>query len=88
MSFWRHVTGGLAAFIGAMLWTPVVMFTVWLPRLNYPDIVAYGFAALFVAVVTVIGIRRPKWGGALLAVVSISWVGLALLLWLEVLEVA
>jgi hypothetical protein len=67
LSFWRHVTGGVAAFIGAMLWTPVVMFMVWL---------------------TVVGIRRPKWGGAMLAVVSISWVGLALLLFLEVLEVA
>ncbi len=88
MSFWRHITGGLAAFIGALLWTPVVMFMVWLPRLNYPDTLAYGAAALFVIVLTVVGVRRPRWGGAMLAVVSISWLALALLLFLEVLEVA
>jgi hypothetical protein len=88
VSLWRRLTGGLAAFIGAMLWSPVVMFMVWLPRLNYPDTLAYGVAALFVVALTVIGVRRPKLGGAMLAVVSISWVGLCLLLFLEVLEVA
>jgi hypothetical protein len=88
MTRWRRLAGGLAAFLGAMLWTPAVMFLVWLPRLNYPDTLAYGVAALFVVALTLVGLRRPKWGGAMLAVVAVSWVGLALLLALEVLEVA
>lgn len=88
MSVVRHVLGGLAAFVGALLWTPAVMFLAWLPRLRYPDVLAYGVAALFVAAATVVGLRRPRWGMRILAVVSLSWLGLALLLFLQVLEVA
>ncbi|MHB8420912.1 MAG: hypothetical protein ACYDCL_22815 [Myxococcales bacterium] len=85
---WRRLGGSVAGLFGAILWSPIVMFLVWLPRLSYPDILAYGMAALFTVGLAALGYQRPAWGLRMLAVAFISWLGLALLLALEVLEVA
>ncbi len=88
MPSWRRLFGGLAGLAGGLLWTPIILFLVWLPRLSYPDEVAYGAAAAFVLALAAIGFTRPRWGGRMLAVAAISWMGLAILMFLRVIEPA
>ncbi len=85
---WLRILGALAGAVGALLWTPVIVFLFWLPRLHAPDLLAYGCAAAFVLALATVGARRPRWGAAMLAVVAVSWLGLAILLWMRIIELA
>ncbi|MHB1845832.1 MAG: hypothetical protein ACYCWW_13475 [Deltaproteobacteria bacterium] len=86
--FWLRLLGGFAGALGALLWTPVILFLFWLPRLQAPDLLAYGCAVAFVLALGLVGVRRPRWGASVLAVVALSWLGLAILLWLQIIELA
>lgn len=88
MSLARRIAGFNAGLLAGLVWSPIVMFLVWLPRLNVPDILAYGVAALEIVAAGAVGFRRPAWGFRMLAVAFISAVGLGLLLGLQILEVA
>ncbi len=84
----ERLVGGLAGLLGGLLWTPIVLFVVWLPRLSFPDEIAYGAAAAFVVLLGLLGATRRRWGARMLAVAAISWLGLAVLLWLRLLALA
>ena len=84
----RRILGALAGAVAGLLWTPIILFLIWLPRLGFPDELAYGFAISFVLGIGLLGLRRPRFGATTLAVASLSWLGLAILLWLQIVEVA
>jgi len=84
----RRLAGSGAGLLAGLFWSPIVMFLVWLPRLNYPDVLAYGMAAAVILALGALGFRRPAWGFRMVAVAFVSVVGLGLLLALQVLEVA
>jgi hypothetical protein len=84
----RRLAGSGAGLLAGLFWSPIVMFLVWLPRLNYPDGLAYGMAATAVLALGVLGFRHPTWGFRMVLVAVVSVVGLGLLLALQVLEVA
>ncbi len=84
----RRLAGFHAGLLAGVVWSPIVMFLVWLPRLSYPDVLAYGMAAAVVLSLGAIGWRRPAWAFRMLAVAFISAAGLAILLLLQVLQVA
>lgn len=88
MNALRHLLGALAGIASGLLWSPIILFLAWLPRLGYPDELAYGCAIAFILCLAILGLRRPRWGARALALASLSWIGIALLLWLNVIELA
>jgi hypothetical protein len=81
----RNPIGGVLGALVGLLWTPSLLV---LSRLGVPDGAVYVVAAGLVVGGAVIGARRPRWGGAALTLTAIAWIGLALLVWLRVLDVA
>jgi hypothetical protein len=81
----RNLFGGVLGALVGLLWTPCLLL---LPHLGAPDSAVYVVAAGLLVGGAVLGARRPRWGGAALTLTAIAWLGLALLVWLRVLDVA
>jgi len=81
----RNLLGGVLGALVGLLWTPALLL---LPHFGAPDSAVYAVAAGLLVGGTVLGARRPRWGGAALTVTAIAWIGLMLLVWLRVLDVA
>jgi hypothetical protein len=81
----RNVFGGVLGALVGLLWTPVLFL---LPHFGVPDGAFYAVAAGLLVGGTVLGSRRPRWGGAALTVTALAWIGLMVLVWLRVLDVA
>jgi hypothetical protein len=78
--------GGVVGALVGILWTPLLLLL--LPRVGLPDGVVYAIAAALPVGGAVLGTRRPRWGGAVLTLTALAWLGLALLVWLRVLDIA
>jgi hypothetical protein len=82
----RNLLGGMLGALVGVLWTPLLLLL--LPRVGLPDGVVYAAAASLPVGGAVFGARQPRWGGAALTLTALAWVGVALLVWLRVLDIA